>query len=107
MEKFEFKSISPNQKSTTNVFLNINEFLNFYWRLALLISTAKQNYYSKIMEKLQNTKRSSEAYWPLLKIFLNNKKYLSFHHCITKISLKFSLRKKLNFLMLFLQTDFL
>ena len=42
--------------------------------LALLINTAKQNYYSKIVEKLQNTQSSSKAYWSLLKIFLNNKK---------------------------------
>ena len=60
---------------------NLNE------RLALLINTAKQNYYAKIVEKLQNTKRSSKVYWSLLKTFLNNKKYLSFHHCITKTSL--------------------
>ena len=38
----------------------------------LLINTAKQNYYYKIAEKLQNAQRSSEAYWSLLKIFLNN-----------------------------------
>ena len=31
-------------------------------RLALLINTAKQNFYSKIVEKLQNTQRSSKAY---------------------------------------------
>ena len=43
-------------------------------RSALLINTAKQNYYSKIVEKLQNTQRSSKAYWSLLKIFPNNKK---------------------------------
>ena len=55
--------------------------------LALLINTEKQNYYAKIVEKLQNTQRSSKVYWCLLKIFLNNKKYLSFHHCITKTSL--------------------
>ena len=53
----------------------------------LLINTAKQNYYSKIIGKLQNSHRSSKAYSSLLKIFLNNKKYLSFHHFITKISL--------------------
>ena len=47
---------------------------NLNARLALLIDTAKQNYYSKIVEKLQNTQRSSKAYWPLLKNFLNNKK---------------------------------
>ena len=31
-------------------------------RLALLIKTAKQNYYFKIVEKLENTQRSSRAY---------------------------------------------
>ena len=46
---------------------------NFNNRLALLINTAKQNFYSKIAEKLQNTLRSSKAYWSLLKIFLSNK----------------------------------
>ena len=55
--------------------------------LTLLINSAKQNVYSKIVEKLQNTQRSSKAYWSLLEIFLNDKKYLSFHHCITKMSL--------------------
>ena len=44
--------------------------------LALLINTAKQNYYSKIVEKFYNTQRSSNAYWAFLKIFLNSKKYL-------------------------------
>ena len=39
-----------------------------------MINTAKQKFYSKIVEKLQNTQRSSKAYWSLLKIFLNNKK---------------------------------
>ena len=39
-----------------------------------MINTAKQNYYSKIVEKFQNTQASSKAYWSLLKIFLNNKK---------------------------------
>ena len=41
-------------------------------RCTLLINTAKQNYYSEIVGKLQNTQRSSKAYWSL--IFLNNKK---------------------------------
>ena len=45
-------------------------------RLVLSINTAKQSYCSKIVEKLQNTQRSSKAYWSLLKIFLNNKKIL-------------------------------
>ena len=47
---------------------------NLNGSLALLINAIKQNYYSKIVEKLQNTQRSSKAYWSLLKIFLNNTK---------------------------------
>ena len=46
---------------------------NFNDHLALFINTAKQNFCSQIVEKLQNTQRSSKAYWYLLKIFLNNK----------------------------------
>ena len=34
---------------------------NFNDRLALLINTAKQNFYSKIVKKLQKTQRSSKA----------------------------------------------
>ena len=49
---------------------------NFNDRLALLINTTKQNFYSKILEKLQNTQRSPKEYWSLLKIFLNNKKII-------------------------------
>ena len=67
---------------------------NFNDRLALLINTVKQNFYSKIVEKFQNTQRSSKAYWSLLKIFLNNKKYPSLHHCITKMKFGFDFKKK-------------
>ena len=42
---------------------NLNDCLD------LLINTAKQNYYSEVVEKLRNTQRSSKAYWSLLKIF--------------------------------------
>ena len=45
---------------------NIND------HLALLIDTARQNFYSKIVKKFQNTQRSSKTYWSLFKIFLNN-----------------------------------
>ena len=78
LEKFR------NNRNNVEIITCLN---NLNDRLALLIDTAKQNYYSKIVEKLQNTQRSSKAYWSLLKISLNHKKYLSFHHCITKTSL--------------------
>ena len=73
-----------NNKNNVEIITCLN---NLNDRLAFLINTAKQIYYSKIVEKFQNTQRSSKAYWSLLKTFLNNKKYLSFHHCITKTSL--------------------
>ena len=60
------------RKNRNNVEI-ITCFNNPKDRLALLISSVKQNYYSKIVEKLQNTHRSSKAFWSLLKIFLNNK----------------------------------
>ena len=61
------------QKNRNNVeIITCRDNLND--RLALLINTTKQNFYSKIVEKLQNTQRSSKAYWSLLKIFLNDKK---------------------------------
>ena len=79
-------SLETFRKNRNNVEI-ITCLNNLNDRLALLINTAKQNFYFKIVEKSQNTQRSPKAYWSLLKIFLNNKKYLSFHHCITKISL--------------------
>ena len=60
-----------NNRNNVEIIARLNNLNN---QLALLINTAKQNYYSKIVEKLQNTQRSSKAYWSLLRIFLNNKK---------------------------------
>ena len=47
------------------------------------------------MEKLQNTKRSSEAYWPLLKIFLNNKKYIPSLYHKNKFEIQFKKKAEL------------
>ena len=61
----------PKNKNNIEIITCLN---NRQDHLALLASTPKQNYYSEIVERLQNTQRSSKAYWSLLKIFLNNKK---------------------------------
>ena len=45
-----------------------------YWPFAFIDQHYSKIYYSKIVEELQNTQRSSKAYWSLVKIFLNNKK---------------------------------
>ena len=47
------------------------------------------------MEKLQNTKRRSEAYWPLLKIFLNNKKYIPSLYHKNKFEIQFKKKAEL------------
>ena len=52
---------------------------SLFQEVTLLLETFRKNrneqdYYPNIVEKLQNTQRSSKAYWPSLKIFLNNKK---------------------------------
>ena len=40
------------------------------------IEASKQKYYCRMINKLTNTKKSSKAYWSLLKGFLNIRKYL-------------------------------
>ena len=52
---------------------------SLFQEVTLLLETFRKNrneqdYYPNIVEKLQNTQRSSKAYWSSLKIFLNNKK---------------------------------
>ena len=48
-----------NNRNNVEIITSLN---NLSGRLALLINTARQSYYSKIVEKLQNTQRSSKAY---------------------------------------------
>ena len=38
------------------------------------IAESKRNYFYRMADKLHNTEKGSNAYWPLLKRFLNNKK---------------------------------
>ena len=42
--------------------------------LSKSVANSKRNYYSRLEYKLHNTRKSSKAYWSLLKRFLNNKK---------------------------------
>ena len=94
------------QKNRNNVEV-ITSLNNFNDRLALLIKTAKQNFYSKIVEKLQNTQRSSKAYWPLLKIFLNNKKIPIIPPLYHKNEFVIGFKKKAELFNSFLQTSVL
>ena len=65
-----FETLRKN-RSNIEMFTCLN---NLNDGLTLLINTAKQKYYPKIVEKLKNTHRGPKAHWSLLKIFLNNKK---------------------------------
>ena len=44
-------------------------------RLGTSVESSKERYYARIANRLNNTQKSSKTYWPLLKIFLNNKKF--------------------------------
>ena len=43
-------------------------------RLSTSIESSKERYFARIANRLSNNKKSTKTYWPLLKIFLNNKK---------------------------------
>ena len=74
-------------------------------RLRDLIDDSKQKYFSRLTHKLRTIQKSSKAYWALSKIFLNNRKYLLFHHYFTTINFLLILRKTLNFLIPFSQIN--
>ena len=42
--------------------------------LKTLIEESKQDYYSRLSNKLLDSKKSPKLYWSILKTFLNNKK---------------------------------
>ena len=54
--------------------LYINQFKELQDELGFLIEKSKNSYYSKLSQELSNKATSSEAYWSILKTFLNNKK---------------------------------
>ena len=52
----------------------INQFKALQDELNFLIENSKNNYYSKLSQKLFDKATSSKAYWSIVKIFLNDKK---------------------------------
>ena len=61
------------------------------------IAESKRNYYSRMADKLHITQKSSKAYWPLLKRFLNNKKILLIPSIFHDNEFLTDFKKKLNF----------
>ena len=56
--------------------LYINQFKVLQGKLGFLIEKSKNNYYSKLSQKLSTKATSSKAYWSILKTSLNDKKIL-------------------------------
>ena len=85
-------------KNNTDLF---KKFLSPQAHLKTSIEESKQNYYSRLSNKLLNGITSPKLYWSILKTFLNDKKlYLNFY---TMANLSRTLRKRLNSLMTSLQ----
>ena len=60
-------------KSSILLLQNTN---NLQTQIKTLINISKQNYFSRMAKKLDNTSINTKFFWPLLKIFPNNKKIL-------------------------------
>ena len=58
-------------KNNTDLF---NKFQSLQAHLKTTIEESKQNYYSRLSNKLLDSKTSPKSYWSILKTFVNNKK---------------------------------
>ena len=67
------------RKNKTNLQLR-NKWNFLQEHLNVLITIPKYNYYKRMANKLNNLRRNSKAYWPLLK-------YPQFRHCFMKTNL--------------------
>ena len=70
------KKIS-NMKNTliiNQTFLLLQNINNLQAQIRTLIDISKEKYFSRISQKLESTSKNTKCYWPLLKLFLNNKK---------------------------------
>ena len=87
-------------KTNTDLF---NKFQSLQAHLKTTVEESKQNYYSRLSNKLLDSKTSPKSYSSILKTFVNNKKIpyipLLFHN----VQLSWALRKRLNSLMTSLQ----
>ena len=80
-----------------------NKFQSLQAHLKITTEESKLKYYSRLSDKLLDSKTSPKPYWSILKTFLNNKKI----PCIPPLLHhgKF-IRKKLNSLMTFFKAVF-
>ena len=83
----------------------INQFKALQVELGFLIENSKNNYYSKLSQKLSDKATSSKAYWSIVKTFLNDKKILCIPPVFHDNKFAIDFRQKLNFLIHFLQNN--
>ena len=69
----KLRTYSAYRKNIDNIQLRKNLSL-LQQRLRDLTDDSKQKYFLKLTQKLITNQKSTEAYWALLKIFLNNRK---------------------------------
>ena len=93
-------SAHSRDRNNTDLF---NKFQSLQAHLKTTIEKSKLKYYSRLSDKLLDSKTSPKSYWSILKTFLNNKKI----PCIPPLlhNGKF-IRKKLNSLMTFFKAVF-
>ena len=78
-----------------NLFQRFQSFQNL---LPVTIEKSKQKFYSQISNKLMDSVTSRKTYWSILKVFLNNKKYLSVRQFVIIIITLQIAKRKLRFL---------
>ena len=78
-----------------NLFQRFQSFQNL---LPVTIEKSKQKLYSQISNKLMDSVTSRKTYWSILKVFLNNKKYLSVRQFVIIIITLQIAKRKLRFL---------
>ena len=81
----------------------LTKFQSLQAHLKTSIEESKQNYYSRPSNKLSDSKTSPKSSWSMLKTFLNNKKILCIPPLLHNDNLSWTLRKRLNSLMISLQ----
>ena len=100
----KLRTYNAYRKNSNNIQLR-NNLRSLQQRLRDLIDNSKQKYFLRLSQKLTTIQKSTKVYWALLKIFLNDRKILLFHHYFTTTNLLLILRKKLNFLIPFSQSN--
>ena len=71
---------------------------NVISEVSVAISRGKNEYHSRLFQKLSDTSASSKTYWPIWKIFLIGKKYQLFYSSRSIISWNQTLQLKLTIL---------